>query len=75
MKGRIKNFANLNFAMFGLLYHYSIVLFVHVCVCFLMKIFLGSQHRSAHHKSAPNTPIGEYGDISALEKEKVTQCQ
>lgn len=40
---------------------------------FFMQIFLGSQHHSARHQSAPNTPTNEYGDISALEKEKVTQ--
>ena len=34
-------------------------------------MFLGSQHHSVHHQSAPNTPTGEYGDISTLEKEKV----
>lgn len=39
------------------------------------KIFLGNQRRSAHHKSAPNTPTGEYGDISALEKEKIEQLK
>lgn len=61
--------------MFSILYHYPVILFVHFFVCFHMKIFLGSRHRSVHHKSAPNTPTGDYGDISALEKEKVKQYQ
>lgn len=39
------------------------------------NIFLGSQHRSVYRKSAPNTPTSDYGDISALEKEKIDQLK
>ena len=70
---QLYSFEFLNVDCFVHFRHYPVIMLVHLLVCFFMYIFLGSQHRFAHHRSAPNTPTGEYGDISALEKEKVTQ--
>ncbi|XP_022783161.1 coiled-coil domain-containing protein 17-like [Stylophora pistillata] len=39
------------------------------------KIFLSSPNHSLRHQSAPNTPSSDYGDITALEKEKIDQLK